>query len=208
MMLITASVAIAGASMRVASGNSGNASFMNPYVPIFSSTPARITEPAVGASTCASGSHVCSGTIGTLIANDSANAASSTVCTGSESWARYKIGECKRRDSGRCVERIHEIDHRRQHQDASERGVQHELQRRVDAALSAPDADDQKQRNQHRLPEQIEDEKILRDERAEHRELQQKHHRVKQLLLLADRVNAPATTSGARKAVSSTSRML
>ena len=45
---------------------------MKPYVPIFSSTPARITEPAVGASTCASGSHVCSGTIGTLIANDSA----------------------------------------------------------------------------------------------------------------------------------------
>ena len=40
-------------------------------MPIFSSTPARITEPAVGASTCASGSQVWNGNIGTLIANAS-----------------------------------------------------------------------------------------------------------------------------------------
>ncbi len=53
---------------------------MKPYVPILSSTPARIAEPAVGASTWASGSQVCSGTTGTLIANDSANAANSHVC--------------------------------------------------------------------------------------------------------------------------------
>src|SRR6185295_17681614 len=32
--------------------------------------PARITEPAVGASTCASGSQVCTGHIGTLTAKD------------------------------------------------------------------------------------------------------------------------------------------
>ena len=61
---------------------------MKPYVPIFSRTPARTTEPAVGASTCASGSHVCSGTIGTLMANDSPNAASRIVCTDSGSSAR------------------------------------------------------------------------------------------------------------------------
>ncbi len=76
---------IAGTSIRVASGNSGKPSFMKPYVPILRSTPARITEPAVGASTCASGSHVCSGTIGTLIANESPKAASriSWVSSGS-----------------------------------------------------------------------------------------------------------------------------
>ena len=37
-------------------------------MPIFSSTPARITEPAVGASTWASGSQVCRGKTGTLMA--------------------------------------------------------------------------------------------------------------------------------------------
>jgi len=37
-------------------------------VPILSRMAARITEPAVGASTCASGSHVWKGNIGTLMA--------------------------------------------------------------------------------------------------------------------------------------------
>ena len=40
------------------SGSKGSEKRRNPYVPIFSRTLARITEPAVGASTCASGSHV------------------------------------------------------------------------------------------------------------------------------------------------------
>src|SRR5713226_7359146 len=49
-------------------GSSGNEKRMKPYVPIFSKTPARITEPAVGASVCASGSQVWNGNIGTLMA--------------------------------------------------------------------------------------------------------------------------------------------
>src|SRR5712672_1292867 len=50
------------------SGNSGREKRRNPYVPIFSRTLARITEPAVGASTCASGSQVWNGHIGTFTA--------------------------------------------------------------------------------------------------------------------------------------------
>ena len=50
-----------------ACGSSGREKRRKPYVPIFSSTLARITEPAVGASTCASGSQVWNGNIGTLI---------------------------------------------------------------------------------------------------------------------------------------------
>ena len=41
----------------------------NPYVPIFRSTPARIADAGPGASTCAGGSHVWTGTSGVLIAN-------------------------------------------------------------------------------------------------------------------------------------------
>ena len=51
-----------------ASGKSGTAKRRKPKVPIFSMTPARITEPPVGASTCASGSHVWNGNIGTFTA--------------------------------------------------------------------------------------------------------------------------------------------
>src|SRR5689334_23562601 len=61
-------------------GKNGRANRRNPYVPIFSSTPARMTDPAVGASTCASGSQVCTGHIGTLTANEAKNASQSHFC--------------------------------------------------------------------------------------------------------------------------------
>ena len=69
MMPMMASTTIQGAHWRAASGKSGRQNRIMPYVPIFSSTPASITDPAVGASTCASGSQVWKGNIGTLIAN-------------------------------------------------------------------------------------------------------------------------------------------
>src|SRR6266849_1346055 len=49
-----------------------------PYPPILSSTPASMTLPAVGASTCASGSQVWNGKIGTLTANPRNNRMNAT----------------------------------------------------------------------------------------------------------------------------------
>src|SRR5229473_7272912 len=66
------------------SGKNGSEKRMNPYVPIFSRTPARMTEPAVGASTCASGSQVWKGNIGTLMANAKKKAQKSHVRITSE----------------------------------------------------------------------------------------------------------------------------
>src|SRR3984885_2715694 len=65
----------------VASGNIGSEKRRNPYVPIFNSTPASMTEPAVGASVCASGNHVWNGNIGTLIANAKKNPQKSHFCS-------------------------------------------------------------------------------------------------------------------------------
>ena len=62
-------------------GKKGSEKRMKPYVPIFSKTPARITEPAVGASTCASGSHVWNGNIGTLMAKAKKKLRNSSVAT-------------------------------------------------------------------------------------------------------------------------------
>ena len=87
----------------------------------------------------------------------------------------------------RRLQRPDEVDHRRQHQDAAERRVEHELDRRVDAPLAAPDADEQEHRDQHRFPEDVEQEQVLREERAHHRELDQEDHRVEQLHVLGDR---------------------
>jgi hypothetical protein len=58
MIPTTANNARYGAKATAACGKRGKANRTNPYVPIFRSTPARITEPAVGASTWASGSQV------------------------------------------------------------------------------------------------------------------------------------------------------
>src|SRR5580704_5968894 len=65
----------------VASGNIGTENRRKPYVPIFSRTPARMTEPAVGASVCASGNHVWNGNIGTLIAKAKKNPQNSQRCS-------------------------------------------------------------------------------------------------------------------------------
>src|SRR5271166_6020334 len=113
-----------GARYADAFGSIGTEKRRNPYPPIFRSTPARITEPAVGASTCASGSQVWTGHIGTLTAKDAKKASHSQYC--------------------------------QQHQHRAEQRVEEELERGIDAALPAPDADDQVHRDQHGLEEHIE----------------------------------------------------
>src|ERR1035441_5999048 len=61
-------------------GSSGSEKRRNPYVPIYSNTAARITEPAVGASTCASGNQVWKGNIGTLMAKPRKKAQKTHCC--------------------------------------------------------------------------------------------------------------------------------
>ncbi len=50
---------------------------------------ANTTEPPVGASTCASGSQVCTGHIGTFTANAAKNARKMNVCSASVSGMRW-----------------------------------------------------------------------------------------------------------------------
>src|ERR1700755_1956721 len=64
----------------LALGNMGSEKRRKPYPPIFKRMPARMTEPAVGASTCASGSQVWTGHIGILTAKLAKKASHSQVC--------------------------------------------------------------------------------------------------------------------------------
>jgi hypothetical protein len=61
---------MSGVKYSDASGNNGMEKRRNPYVPSLRRIPARMTDPAVGASTCASGNHRCTGTIGTFVAKE------------------------------------------------------------------------------------------------------------------------------------------
>src|SRR5271157_3836263 len=73
-----------------ASGSSGTEKRRKPYVPIFSKTLARITDPAVGASTCASGSQVWNGNMGTFTAKPTKKAQKTHHWTLAETWVRIR----------------------------------------------------------------------------------------------------------------------
>ena len=60
-------------------------------MPIFSRTLARITEPAVGASTCASGSQVWKGHIGTLTAKPRKNAQKTHHCSHGRQGGSHQV---------------------------------------------------------------------------------------------------------------------
>src|SRR5437763_11831546 len=73
-MMESIPIALTMAGFFADSGSSGSENLRKPYVPIFSSTLASTTEPAVGASVCASGSQVWKGNIGTFTAKPTKNA--------------------------------------------------------------------------------------------------------------------------------------
>src|SRR6476659_11394049 len=80
MMATTESEKTSGAKCSEANGNIGSEKRRKPYPPIFNRIAARITEPAVGASTWASGSQVWTGHIGNFTANEAKKASQSQVC--------------------------------------------------------------------------------------------------------------------------------
>ena len=67
-------------SLTDALGSNGSENRSNPYVPIFNRMLASTTEPAVGASVCASGSQVWNGNIGTFTAKPRKKAQNTHHC--------------------------------------------------------------------------------------------------------------------------------
>src|ERR1700722_17519358 len=84
---ITDRVKTSGVNITRACGNIGSEKRRKPYPPIFSRMPARITEPAVGASTWASGSQVWTGHIGIFTAKEAKKARHSQAwVAGEKGW--------------------------------------------------------------------------------------------------------------------------
>ena len=80
-----------------------------------------------------------------------------------------------------------EHDDTDQEQEAARQRVEEELERRIDPVVAAPDADDHVHRDQHRLPEDVEQEQVERAEHPQHQRLhgQQTDHEL--LHLAVDR---------------------
>src|ERR1700749_2185185 len=92
MIATTESVKISGAKSCEASGNIGSEKRRKPEPPIFNRIAARIPEPAVGASTWASGNQVCTGHIGIFTAKDAKNASHAQVCKERGTLACISVG--------------------------------------------------------------------------------------------------------------------
>src|ERR1700741_3858025 len=92
MMAITERTKIRGAKSCEASGNIGSEKRRKPEPPILGRMAARTTEPAVGASTCASGSQVCTGHIGSFTANEAKKASQAQVCNDRGTAVGIRVG--------------------------------------------------------------------------------------------------------------------
>ena len=75
-----------------------------------------------------------------------------------------------------------------QHQDGARHGVDEELEGGVDAAVVAPDADQEVHGHQADFPEDVEEEEVLRQEDADQAEFQQQQEGVKFLAAILDGV--------------------
>ncbi len=85
------------------------------------------------------------------------------------------IKELERIDArGFVIERIEEKDGH-EHEQAARHREQYELDRRIDLARSSPDADQKIHRDEHRLPEDIEEEKVEGDKDTDDPGLQEEH---------------------------------
>ena len=70
-----------------------------------------------------------------------------------------------------------EVEDGDQHEQAAGHRVQHELDGRIDAPRATPDADQERHRDEHDLPEDVEEEEVEREERAEHARLEDEKER-------------------------------
>ena len=141
-----------------------------------------MTEPAVGASTWASGSQECSGHIGTLMAKAAAKAMNSHI------WVLRidaALGDQVGHREGALIDA--QPQDGQQHQDGTGHRVQEELDGGIDAARSAPDADQEVHRDEREFPEDVEQEQVLRQEDAHHAHFQQQEEDHEILDALFDR---------------------
>ncbi len=141
---------------------------------------------------CASGSHVCRGKSGTLIANARKNAPKSKYSVRRRQRdraigkQRLNLRDVKRWIAGDGGDPV-EPQNRHEHQDRAEHRIQHELQRGINAAAVSPDADQEIHRDQHHFPEQKEQEQIERNENADHSGLKDQKANKEAFYALVDR---------------------
>ena len=101
-----------------------------------------------------------------------------------------------------------QIDDRAQHQHRSGHRIEEEFDGRVDAALVAPDADQEVHGHQRHFPEHVEQEQVERDEDADQAEFEQDQKREEFLHAVIDMFPGDQHRDGRQSVVSKTSQRL
>ena len=99
---------------------------------------------------------------------------------------RRRVAEALPPEEAGRVEEV-ERDDREQHHDGARERVEEELDRRVELPRPAPDPDEEVHRDEHDLPEHVEEEEVEGAEDADHPRLEEEEERVVLLLALRDR---------------------
>src|SRR5690606_42164886 len=102
-----------------------------------------------------------------------------------------QLEDVQRADAGLQVVGLVGGDDADEHQQRASERVQEELDRRVNAVRAAPNTDEQRHRDEHDLPEDVEDEEVERHEDAEHARLEEQDGDVVLALAQADGVPRP-----------------
>jgi hypothetical protein len=101
-----------------------------------------------------------------------------------EGWCVAESGQSDRGQTG-AVEEV-ECQDADQHQHRADQCVEEELDRRVQLARPAPDPDQEVHRDQHDLPEHVEQDEIQRAENPQHPGLEEQQEDVVLLLAVGD----------------------
>ena len=92
-----------------------------------------------------------------------------------QEFVRQAARHLRDRPDVRRAELVHRKDDADQHHEAARHRVQEELDRRIDAVGSAPDADEEVERHQADFPEHVEQDHVRRQEHPEHAGLHDQH---------------------------------
>ena len=144
----------------------------------------------MGASTWASGSQVWNGNIGTLMAKPRKKARKNQNCrsAGTPIWYHSVTSKVPVFAKAGSVMRLEvEGQDAEQHHHRADQGVEEELDGRVEPPRPAPDPDEEVHRDQHDLPEHVEEEHVEGAEDPEHPRLEQEQEHVVLAHALVDR---------------------
>ncbi len=164
-----ARIEMIGIAACAAAGKRGMANLRKPYVPIFKSTPARITLPCCRGLRMRIRQPGVDREHGDLYGKGEGKRGEQPVLRAHGDMGIVELEYIKSVRARCLVELKVEGEYGKQHEHAAGHGKEEELYGRVYPFRASPDADQQVHGDEHQLPEYVEKDKVEGTERSDHR---------------------------------------